>query len=534
MTVITYAFCAVIVALALTTAIQIEVARATAKRRINGVQAVVDTPGPYRAEHRAHLARTAKEHEREVAHLWGEFDETLVTSPDGRLLNTQDADYHFRSEALAPELLHSRILLTRPAVLTVLGVLGTFTGLAVGLSAIDLNGDTDHLTEGVGTLINGARFAFITSVVGVVGSVVVQALEKGRSRGISRDIRRLQATIDERFEKQTAEASLVSIMHSSSASQEHLSSLGEQIGASLQAAVAPAMERLTEHAARQSEQVFEQLVGKFAAHFEALGTTLADRLDSSTRALTQTIDYLGEKLAQQADEHHERMVQIRELTSQQVQLLSQHLPAVVDRLETATGRLDEVGQQLVPAAEHLRATSESFASTSTTFGDLLDRSTETLDSVTAQQAQATTSLEGLTERLGVLTVSTVSAAAKIDGAAGLLEDGLDGLDQQQRSLLAAMREQQDSYLTGLREHQEESLTALTREIDGFRTSLSSWFTEYSEAVERHTTSRMSTWNESTSAFTSTMLDAAKALSATVEEIDTALEARRRDEVEAAA
>ncbi|MEG3615721.1 anti-phage ZorAB system protein ZorA [Isoptericola haloaureus] len=530
---ITRTFCAAILGIAVITVVQVLRAKARAESRIRGVRELIDTDGPVRKEHRSGMRRKALESGSDVGHLWQEFDETLVEGPDGNLLNTHDADYYFRSDSMAPELLHSRILLTRPAVLTVIGVLGTFFGLVVGLTAIEIDGDADQLTEGVRELIGGASVAFVTSVAGVFFSIVVAAIEKWASRSIDDDVRSLQAFVDERFEKQTSEASLVSIMRSSATSEEHLATLGEQIGRSLQEAVAPAMEKMAQQAAHQSEEVFERLVGKFHESFSELGSGLAERLDESTRGLSDTIGYLGEKLAEQADEHHARMTEIREATRRQVELLEERLPAVVDRLDAVTDRLDDVSRQLTPAAAHLQATAQAFESTSERFSGVLAESVESLDRISEQQARATHDITVLSQRLDGLTESAVSAAGMLEGASSTLREGIEGIDEQQKQLLGSMRDQQSSFLEGMRTHQDEVLTRLRTEVEGFSDSLSAWFTQYSEAVTNHTRERMDVWNEQTHAYTSSMLDAAKALSATVEEIDTALQ-RRDDDVTGAA
>ncbi|AEG43650.1 MotA/TolQ/ExbB proton channel family protein [Isoptericola variabilis J7] len=504
-----------------------------ARARVDGVRAVLaNVPRPVTAQHRTHLLAAAQERGGEVSHLWSEYDETLVADRHGRLLNTLDADYYFRTETLAPELLHNRVLAIMPSLLTVTGVLGTFLGLTLGLQGIDFDGTTDELTAGVRELISGASLAFITSVAGVLASLITQIVAKMHDRSVEKVIHRLQVELDEIFEKQTSEASLVSIMNSSSASEEYLAGLGEQIGRSLQEAVAPAMQRMAEQAAQQSEQVFEHLVDRFSSGFEELGRTLAERLDASSATLSQTIEYLGDKLAQQADEHNERMEELRAATARQVELLDERLPRVVEALEEATARLDAVSEHLAPSAENLRVTAESFEATSTAFRDVLADSVEAFEEISAKHNGAANSIAALTERLDTLAETTVSASDMLKDASGVLHDGLGGLREHQEKVLAGMKEQQSSFLDGLRSHQTETLEKLSNEVDGFRSALASWFVEYSKAVQEQTNARMNAWNEQTHAYTSSMLDAARALSAAVEEIDDAL-SRRADQKAAA-
>ncbi|MCK9792324.1 anti-phage defense ZorAB system protein ZorA [Isoptericola sp. 4D.3] len=545
-TFLTIAFCLAILGVGVQTWVQISRAKKRAVARITGVHAVVDeVPPPATVQHRAWLHQRAQEQVPDVAHLWGEYNETLVVEREGRLLNTVDAEHYFRTDTLAPELLHNRVLTTRPAVLTVLGVFGTFVGLAFGLSHIDLSGSADELTAGVRDLINGASFAFYTSVAGVLASLVVQAREKWVARTVTAQVEGVQTAIDRLFHKQTSEASLVSIMNSSEESQKHLAVLGEQIGSKLQetvgslagdlresvdhmqrsveeaitSTIAPEMERIATMAAQQSSDIFEGLVEKFAGRFEQIGITLADRLDNASATMSTTLDYLGSRMAQQADEHAERMEEMRSASQRQVELLDKHLPLVVERLDEATAQLDSVSEQLAPSAENLRATAESFEATSTAFRDVLTDSVESFEEISGRYAGATDTITTLTERLEHLTSSAVAASSMLEEASGVLREGLAGMQEQQERSFDAVRTQQQSFLDALRAHQAEVLEKLAAEVDGFRTSLTAWFVDYSGAVKEQTDSRMNVWNEQTHAYTSTMLDAARALSAAVEDIE---------------
>ena len=55
-----------------------------------------------------------------------------------------------------------------PTLLTSLGILGTFVGIVVGL----LGFDPQEIDQSIGTLLNGLKTAFITSVVGMGASIL--------------------------------------------------------------------------------------------------------------------------------------------------------------------------------------------------------------------------------------------------------------------------------------------------------------------------------------------------------------------------
>ena len=64
-----------------------------------------------------------------------------------------------------------------PNLLTSLGILGTFMGLSRGLSSLNF-ADSTQLVEGIPVLLEGMRFAFGTSVAGIICSIVFNMLNR--------------------------------------------------------------------------------------------------------------------------------------------------------------------------------------------------------------------------------------------------------------------------------------------------------------------------------------------------------------------
>ncbi|ABO66647.1 Conserved hypothetical protein [Geobacillus thermodenitrificans NG80-2] len=68
-----------------------------------------------------------------------------------------------------------------------LGVLGTFVGLSVGLSELHIN-DTEALRSGIGSLLDGMKVAFYTSVWGVLLSLMWTMFDRWISSTLDRNI----------------------------------------------------------------------------------------------------------------------------------------------------------------------------------------------------------------------------------------------------------------------------------------------------------------------------------------------------------
>ncbi|MDQ7009026.1 MAG: hypothetical protein Q9M94_01915 [Candidatus Gracilibacteria bacterium] len=59
-------------------------------------------------------------------------------------------------------------------LVTVIGILGTFIGIILGLIAFD----TTNIEQSIGTLLNGLKTAFLTSIFGLIANLVLSFLEK--------------------------------------------------------------------------------------------------------------------------------------------------------------------------------------------------------------------------------------------------------------------------------------------------------------------------------------------------------------------
>ncbi len=83
---------------------------------------------------------------------------------------------------------------TIASIVTVIGVLGTFAGIAWGL----LNFDTQNIEASVPLLLEGLKFAFLTSIIGIAGSICLKlsSLNKLKKQAASEETY-TGATIDD-------------------------------------------------------------------------------------------------------------------------------------------------------------------------------------------------------------------------------------------------------------------------------------------------------------------------------------------------
>ena len=322
-----------------------------------------------------------------VSELWDEFDESLVTSHDGKyLFNVFNAAFFFNPDSLAGKLVENRLLAAMPAILTAIGVIGTFAGLQLGLKGVDLSAESDAMRQQINILIGGAAVAFMTSVWGVLCSLVFNILEKLLEQSIRSRISQLQARIDCLFKRTNAEQTLISIEDHSKESRETLQGLAERIGSKMQEAVmqvsdnmqssletvlGPAINTMVEAAsdlskrqAQGAEQALDGLIGSFLETFSREGATQREMMESASRDVQDAVANLGTSMVSfmaRLEEQQERVnADNRERNSfleQQIRSLgTQHQT----QNESLSNQLNEaISELLSNLGEHQRQSSES-------------------------------------------------------------------------------------------------------------------------------------------------------------------------------
>lgn len=454
-----------------------------------------------------------------VSDAWHEFDESLVLSSDRRRLhNTVDADYFFNTETLAGELLHSRMLTFLPSAMTALGVLGTFTGLVLGLAGLELGADanSDELRTGVSELIAGASLAFVTSVFGVFLSLFANVCYHQAARKVSAKVKKTQESIDQLFTRHTADHSLIEIERTNSDSNQALQELHEKIGAELQKAVtglsqdmqaavtaalegsiAPAMESISQTASAQSREVFESLIGDFTASFESLGiqqassitnaseqlnsslgSTAAD-LKSSMESMTSNLQSVVGGMSSGVDDV---MNKVAANSDAMIAETTQHSETMQRRFEELTLALGEQRRHTEEIINRLAETVDAAGSTMKTSSTHLQTTARELEKVSGSFTEASATI---TTHVQTSTELLEASATRLEEAASLQKENVDSLTAQHErfSTLQDTAQSVSASLERAAETAQQGFSALEDHQNSYLSSLSQEFNQLTEGFE---------------------------------------------------
>ena len=148
----------------------------------------------------------------ELSEVWQEFQNSLVTrqpkeNQEEIVYKTDEASLFFSEERLLGQYMNLRFWNSVPALLVGLGILGTFVGLVGGLipfSGINFE-ETGEIRSAIEGLLSGVSTAFVTSVWGMLLSLLFNWMEKSCIGWVSRGIAVLQRGLDQLFTLTTQE-----------------------------------------------------------------------------------------------------------------------------------------------------------------------------------------------------------------------------------------------------------------------------------------------------------------------------------------
>lgn len=89
-----------------------------------------------------------------------------------------DPLYYFNENELVSKAGRRKLVEIFPALFVSLGILGTFTGIVIGIADIDTGAGVSELQEGINSLINGMEFAFYSSILGIIMSLAYQLIDR--------------------------------------------------------------------------------------------------------------------------------------------------------------------------------------------------------------------------------------------------------------------------------------------------------------------------------------------------------------------
>ncbi len=304
-----------------------------------------------------------------------------------------------------------------PGILTALGILGTFIGLAAGLTSLDPEAlqSAEGLSRSVGPLLGGMQLAFHTSIAGIFCSIAWSVADRCSYRYTLNRLAQLHDYLDALFPPVTEEALLHRFVRNQEEHEANLKTLiSDTLIPQLTAGVKGALEdtlvphlELTTEAMKEIGQLSvdrqDERLRQMVDHFIAsLNNTLEGQLTELAEVLRETVSWqrsVKEELSDLVGDLREAVqVQQQSLEASrrllgELDTLSAGFDERVQRISERMAGLEAILERLIQAEQQVQQSLEAARETE-------QRLTQMRDEMIAQTQQQVAELRTLWQEAG--------------------------------------------------------------------------------------------------------------------------------------
>lgn len=394
-----------------------------------------------------------------VAKMWHDYESTLLRVPEGergiRVYSTIPAEYVLKDKAFHEGI---GVYAVFPSLLTGLGILGTFLGLSLGLANVDLASDNlAVLRQGLGSLLSGARTAFVTSLWGIFLSILLTWLQKRFSARLAGELESICSLLDRLFPRRPAEVWLSEVYREAREQTAELKKFNDELAWNIAAALderlavrltpalqnlLAAIERLTETGSTEIARVISQEAGtevtRLGEILQQASSVLSDVLSASSelqRSVNETInrqlvltasrveESLGgstARFSELVNQVEQAMEQMRQAVAEQVSWQKQQFEELLEKTQETTKSyledfLAKVGRALGNVSEQSSsAVAEMGGKVQSILEELRGRMKELGEEYATKSNEMRTALDEITTLLAVMERLVKEAATVLD------------------------------------------------------------------------------------------------------------------------
>ena len=466
---------------------------------------------------------------------WTEFAETLIlpeSESDDPIRNTSEVSRYLNDATIISPRISSGFYQAVPNLLTGVGILGTFFGLAAGVGSASSGLSSSkpaEITAALQQLLGGASLAFWTSIAGISASILFLIVERFVSRRLHVELGKWVGAIESRLERVTSEGVALEQLDQAKRTTTQLERFNTDLIFSLEQALEEkiagrlspqleqllqAVEGLREDRATDSGQMIEQALVRFT-------DALQKKTGSQFEDMATTVDDLNRTLKESADAQAQTQREVRGaldsvLTSVRT-AMDTGATAMTDTLKQSldevTGVLSGASEQLATrltasskeAAAELQdtvsSTTQKLAETGANAaaqitGSLggLQKAAESLEQASIRSGEMLSGMDQFVEKLNALRGTIESTHQQIAGVAEPVEraardmrestDRTAGVLEQTGALVGRV----ETSVTTLARHQREVASAWAeyqRRFEGIDSSLAGVFQQFDEGLSRY-------------------------------------------------
>lgn len=355
---------------------------------------------------------------------WTEFVETLVLPASGSdipIRNTVDVSRYLNDATIIFPRISFSFYRSVPNLLTGLGILGTFVGLAFGVGAASSgisSGDPSAITDSLQELLDGASLAFLTSIFGISTSILFTPVVRFWSRKLHLEVDRWVGMIEGRMTRVTPESVALDQLEEARSATDQLKTFNTELVFSIEKALdegvagrlVPQMDRLIgavdgirSDRSTDAGQMLERALDRFTAAMQERTGDQFEEMASIVANLNETLKNSAEGLARSQQEAGETlssvMTEMKESMGAGATVMSETLESsLADVTRIVSGASQQLADQLT----------ESSATAATELSEVFNLSSQRIADVCNEAiSNMSGAIRGLNEASESLRRSTI-------------------------------------------------------------------------------------------------------------------------------
>jgi len=294
------------------------------------------------------IAQEAMGNER-LLHCWNEYTETLHPQTRTNEVGQEDvvrwratamAESFFTEHALVDTPLKTEFYKHLPGILTGIGIIGTFSGLILGLIDFEVSTDADQVRRSLAGLIQNVGHAFIVSASAIALAMLFIWIEKSVVTRRYREVETLCSLIDSQFDAGAGEEYLARLVQASETSATQAAQIKDSLVTDLKEVLSELTRQQIEAAAHNNQHLSETLVQTFS-------DSLKEPIERISQAVERVSGNQGDAVSQLlTDVLSSFSSQMQDMFGGQMKGMNEALQQTALTIQGAAGKFDELAANL--------------------------------------------------------------------------------------------------------------------------------------------------------------------------------------------
>ena len=436
--------------------------------------------------------------ETKIASIAESYAETIcIDITERKQTNTPALEIFSEFSTCSAHKINLRLLDTAAGTLVGLGLLGTFLGLTLGIKDFD-SSSTQNIQKSIQLLLSGMGTAFITSLVGMLLSMIYSFCDKYWRNRLSKHLHVLTKKLDSLYyiddrtlDDLNEQALAKSIASTMKEVVEHemrsvVNALNEKLTYNNESGeattIANAIREILKENQEQSKALksfstdlaielnngFDEVLSR---QMQQKILPLMENVDATTKAIVEHIDQMASLVSSPATDMIQTVVdELKNSMSEMMKEFSSGLSG------SATNELETLAHQLGTAAQSMADFPNNMAHISSTLQVMIEEVKNTVSEISQTSANAnSTAMQQMQEQITFATSAISAAIAEVKDVMSGISQSSQEQSNQMVSKLADAAEKMGTFLSGtistLSSSVQQSVKSITDDVNNKQADL---------------------------------------------------------------